>query len=234
VLHISRPGLPIGSFYGYKFAGIYQTQEEINHSPIESQQVKPGDPKFEDVNKDGKITADDRTIIGNPYPDYIFGWSNELSWKGFTLTTLIQGSIGQDLVNTTRHYLDGLSYGKSTNVSKVAYDNRWTGSGTSNYYPALSSTHDPFFGRFSDFIVEDASYVRLKSVTLSYDVPMKKIKFIRNCRVFFSGTNLLTFTNYSGFDPEVNSAGSNSLTPGVDGGSIPQCRSFSFGINLGF
>lgn len=234
VLHISRPGLPIGSFYGYKFAGIYQTQEEINHSPVESQQVKPGDPKFEDVNKDGKITADDRTIIGNPYPDYIFGWSNELSWKGFTLTTLIQGSIGQDLVNTTRHYLDGLSYGKSTNVSKVAYDNRWTGPGTSNYYPALSSTHDPFFGRFSDFIVEDASYVRLKSVTLSYDVPVKKIKFIRNCRVFFSGTNLLTFTNYSGFDPEVNSAGSNSLTPGVDGGSIPQCRSFSFGINLGF
>lgn len=233
-LHISMPGLPIGSFYGYKFAGIYQTQKGIDNSPLETQNVRPGDPKFEDVNKDGKITADDRTIIGNPYPKYIFGWSNDFSWKGFSLTALIQGSIGQDLVNTTRHYLDGMSYSKGTNVSKVAYDNRWYGPGTSNYYPAASQSHDPFFGRFSDFIVEDASYVRLKNVTLSYNVPLSKKLFIRNLRVFVTGTNLITFTNYSGFDPEVNSAGNNSLTPGVDGGSIPQCRTYSFGFNVGF
>lgn len=233
-LHISRPGLPIGTFYGYKFAGIYQTQEEIDNSPKESQDVRPGDPKFEDINKDGKITADDVTVIGNPYPKYIFGWSNDFSWKGFSLTALIQGSIGQDLINTTRHYLDGMSFSKGTNVSKKAYDNRWYGPGTSNYYPAASVTHDPFFARFSDFIVEDGSYVRLKSLTLSYNVPLPKKLFIRNLRVFVTGTNLLTYTNYSGFDPEVNSAGGNSLTPGVDGGSIPQCRTYSFGFNVGF
>jgi TonB-linked SusC/RagA family outer membrane protein len=238
-LHIAKVGYPIGAFYGYRINGIYQTQEEVDNGPVDPANPTPGSFKFVDISgpdgvPDGLISDYDREVIGNPYPDYVFGITNDFSWKSFSLNVFIQGSIGQDVINANRYQLDGLSRTALSNVSREAYQNRWTGPGTSNKYPAASSSLIAFQGRFADFIVEDASYVRLKSVTLSYNIPTKSIKRIQNCKVFVTGSNLITITNYSGYDPEVNSRGENSMTPGVDGGSIPQFRTFSAGFNIGF
>lgn len=233
-INIARTGDPIGAFYGYRVVGVYQNDAEVAAGPIDSSNPKPGDFKFKDIDGDGRITASDREIIGNPYPDYIFGISNNFSWKNFSLSTLITASIGQDVVNANRYYLDALTMNTQSNVNQTAYDNRWTGEGTSNKYPRAQSTIDAFRSRFTDFIVEDASFVRLKSVVLSYNFTKQKIPFLQNLKLFASANNLLVFTNYSGFDPEVNSRGQNSLTPGIDGGSIPQFRTFSFGLVSSF
>ncbi len=238
-LHVAKVGYPIGSFYGYRISGIYQTQEEIDNGPVDPVNPVPGSFKFVDISgpdgvPDGLISDFDREIIGNPYPDYIFGINNDFKWKGFSLNVFVQGSIGQDVVNANRFYLDALTRTVSSNVRKEAYENRWTGPGTSNKYPGLRSTNQPFEGRFTDFIIEDASYIRLKSVSLSYTFNMKRVKYIESLKIFASGSNLITLTNYTGYDPEINSRGDNSMSPGVDSGSIPQFRSFSTGFNINF
>ena len=233
-LHIAQIGNPIGSFYGYRINGIYQNQEEINNGPKDSSTPKPGGFKYTDINGDGNISAEDREIIGNPYPDFIFGLTNNVSWKGLTMSVFVQGSVGQDVINANRFYLDALTRGIQTNVSKEAYDNRWTGEGTSNYYPAPTSSSTPFNSRFTDFIVEDATFVRLKSVTFSYGFPPQAIPHIRTLKLFVSASNLLTLTKYKGYDPEISSKADNSMMPGVDSGSIPQYRTFSAGISVGF
>ena len=234
---IAKVGYPIGAFYGYKVIGIYQTQDEINKYAVDPANPRPGSFKFADISgpngvPDGLISDYDRTIIGNPYPDYIFGLNNDFSWKNFSLNVFIQGSVGQDVINANRYYLDGMVDG--TNIRQVAYDNRWTGPGTSNTYPGAQTGVNPFAGRFTDFIVEDASFVRLKSVTLSYSFDPKWIKPFASLKLFVSGKNLFTLTKYKGYDPEINSQGQNSMTQGIDGGSIPQYRTFSAGLSASF
>lgn len=232
--NIAKEGFPIGAYYGYKVIGIFQTAQEVKNSPVDPSNPRPGDFKFADLNGDNKIDANDQTVIGSPYPDYIFGVTNDFSWKNFSLNVFVQGSIGQEVVNANNYFLSGLSMANTSNVSRQAFENRWTGPGTSNKYPAAQSLRLPFFGRFSDFLVEDASFVRLKSVTFAYTLPKSVIKNISKIKVFVSGSNLLTLTKYSGYDPEVNSRGDNSLTPGIDLGSIPQFRTVSAGFNIGF
>jgi len=238
-LHIAKVGYPIGSFYGYRIDGIYQTQEEINEGPVDPINPRPGSFKFVDISgpdgvPDGLISAYDREIIGNPYPDYIFGITNEFSWNNFSLNFLIQGVVGQDVINANRFYSDSMNRGVGYNLSKDAYLNRWTGPGTSNKYPGSRSSSLPFEGRFADFIIEDGSYFRLKNITLSYSLPKRWIKSLSNLSLFVTGTNLLTLTTYSGYDPEVNAIGNNPLTPGVDFGTIPQVKTYSAGFNIDF
>jgi TonB-dependent starch-binding outer membrane protein SusC len=238
-VNIAKVGYPIGSFYGYRIIGIYQNQQEIDASPFDASNRTPGSFKFKDISgpngvPDGIISADDREIIGNPYPNFVFGITNNFQWKGFSLSVFIQGNIGQDVVNANRFNTDALARGLYSNVRQEAYDNRWTGEGTSNVYPRATDSSSPFSNRFSDFIVEDASYIRLKNVTFSYTIENLKIKFAKSIKLFASGNNLLTFTNYKGYDPEINGRGNNSLTPGIDNGSIPQYRTVSVGINVGF
>jgi TonB-linked SusC/RagA family outer membrane protein len=238
-LSIAEVGQPIGAFYGYRIIGIYQNQQEVESSPKDPDNTKPGSFKFKDISgpdgvPDGAISADDREIIGTPYPKFSFGITNNLEFKGFGLSVLVLGSIGQDVINANRYNTDALARGLQSNVRQEAYDGRWTGEGTSNKYPQATTSATPFSNRFTDFIVEDASFVRLKYITLSYEFQKSQLRFIRNLRLYVTGGNLVTLTNYQGYDPEINSHGENSMLQGIDSGSIPQYRTFSMGLNVGF
>jgi len=232
-IHVTQLGSPIGSFYGYKVRGVYQTTAEVAAGP-EASTAHPGDLKYVDVNGDGLLTADDRSIIGNTNPKYIFGLNNTFEYKNFRLSISIQGHIGNQIANLNRFRLDALTVVPSnlTNISQAAYNGRWTGPGTSNYYPSARAYGTYFNGRFTDFLIEDGSYIRLKSMVLDYNIPLGHFKMIRSVRVFISATNLFTITKYTGYDPEVNTNYNNPLTPGVDNGTYPQVRTFSVGANL--
>jgi TonB-dependent starch-binding outer membrane protein SusC len=231
-------GYPVGSFFGYQLEGIYQTKEEIAASPKVTGTVLPGDFKYKDINGDGQITTADRTIIGNPNPDFTFGVTNDFNYKNFGLSIFFMGIVGQDVANMNRFTIDGMNYLTFSNIRKEAYENRWTGPGTSNYYPAPRGASSPSYTTFSDFLIEDASFVRLKNVTLSYGFPSSRFKHFRISKIFVTGTNLATFTNYKGYDPEVNGSPNpnttNALNFGIDLGAIPQFRTFSAGFTIGF
>ncbi|MCX6300537.1 MAG: TonB-dependent receptor [Bacteroidetes bacterium] len=231
-INVAMVGYAIGSFYGYKIEGIYQNANEVASGP-EKTTAKPGDFKFVDLNGDGIISALDRTIIGNANPKYIFGTNNDFEYKGISLSVFIQGSIGNQVANLNRFRLDALN-GNAFNISQAAYDGRWTGEGTSNYYPRAKWTGGYFNTRFSDFLIEDGSFVRLKNVTLGYNFPMGKQKIIKSAKLFITGTNLFIITKYTGYDPEVNTNYNNPLTPGIDNGTYPQVKTYSLGINLKF
>ncbi|MGL4630369.1 MAG: SusC/RagA family TonB-linked outer membrane protein, partial [Leadbetterella sp.] len=243
-INLARVGYPIGSFFGYKHIGIYQNAEEIKNGPTPIlATVAPGDFKYEDISgpegkPDGKITADDRTVIGNPLPDFTFGVNNDFRYKSLGVTIFLMGNIGQEVANLNRFATDGLNYLTFANVSREAYAGRWTGEGTSNYYPAPRSIVSPSYTSMSSFLIEDASFVRLKNVTISYDLPVKRLKYFRSIKVYATGTNLITWTEYKGYDPEVNAqvntGNSNALTAGIDLGTIPLFRTYSAGFNLGF
>lgn len=230
-IHVAIVGKPVGSFYGYKVDGIYQNEEEVTNGP-ESSTATPGDFKFVDLNDDNIINTEDRTIIGNPHPDYVFGITNDIIWKNLSLSFLIQGVIGNDIANLNRYRLDPLT-GISNNVSQEAYDNRWTGEGTSNYYPRPKTGNSFFNQRFPDFVIEDGSFVRLKNVNLSYAFNWNT-QWVKSVTIFVSATNLLTFTDYKGYDPEVSSNSETGLTPGADIGAYPQSITFSTGANVKF
>ncbi len=232
-IHVTQLGNPIGSFYGYKVRGVYQTAAEVAAGP-EASTAHPGDLKFVDVNGDGQLTADDRSIIGNANPKYIFGINNTFEYKNFRLSISIQGHIGNQKANLNRYRLDAMTVVPSnlTNISQASYNGRWTGPGTSNYYPSARAYGSYFNGRFSDFLIEDGSYIRLKSMVLDYNIPLGNFKMIKSVKVFISATNLFTITKYTGYDPEVNTNYNNPLTPGVDNGTYPQVRTFSVGANM--
>lgn len=226
-------GSPIGAFFGYKTDGIYQNASEIAKGPIDSRNPTPGSIRFKDINGDGNITPDDRTVIGNPYPKYTFGVTNSFNYKAFSLSILIMGNIGQKIANLNRAYLYAMTLLTNSNISKDAWQNRWHGEGTSNYYPAPTA-NGLVNQRVSDYYIEDGSFVRIKNLTFSYLVPMPKKIFINSCKAFVTATNLLIFTKYKGYDPEVSAFATSSLTPGCDFGTIPQYRTFSGGVNIVF
>ncbi|GAA4379557.1 TonB-dependent receptor [Hymenobacter koreensis] len=225
---ILRVGQPIGSFYGYVFDGIYQTQEEINASGIRTPVVRPGDPRYLDLNGDGSITGADRTIIGQAQPDYIFGATNNFKYGGLTLSVFVQGVQGSDVLNLNRYELEsGIT---STNKLKSVV-NRWNGPGTSNTIPRANSVLRRSTGIVSD-VVEDGSFVRLKTVTLSYALP--KLGIVKSSSVYVTALNLVTWTKYSGYDPEVNSFGNENLSLNTDYNAFPTTRSFTAGVRVGF
>jgi len=236
---IAQPGYTIGSFFGYKTLGIYQNSDEVTNGPADPLKPGPGDIKYADLSgpegkPDGKITVDDRTILGNPDPKYSFGLTNSFNYKNFDLTIFIQGSIGQKVANLNRFFSDALVYATGGNQRVEAWEGRWTGEGTSNYYPKASSTRIMWDGRFSDYLVEDASFVRLKNIGLSYTFTKETVRFANNLKVFVNSTNLLTFTKYKGYDPEVSAFGGNAINRNIDYGTIPQMRTWSCGVNVTF
>lgn len=227
----AQNGMPFPYFYGYKTDGVFQNLGEIaaytnSDGALIQPNALPGDVRFVDVNGDGLISDDDRTFIGKGTPDWTWGANLYVSWKGLDLSMLWQGTVGNDIFDATRR--TDITY---TNLPAYML-NRWTGEGTSNRIPRFV-IGDSVNWVSSDLMVYDGSYARLKNIQLGYTFPERLTKkaFISTLRVFAAAENLLTFTTYHGFDPEIASGGT-SL--GVDYGVYPQARTYSFGVNVAF
>lgn len=220
-------GRPIGSFYGYKVAGVYQNAEEIAQFPSQ-QPVRPGDLRFEDINGDGIINSLDRTYLGSPIPNFIFGFSLNLEYSGFDLSADFNGVTGNKILNSKK-----MARGFGLPNYEASFLDRWTGPGTSNTEPRIMNGGYPNFA-VSDNFIEDGSFLRLRSLILGYTFPKDLIQKLKlsNLRVYANANNLVTWTKYSGYSPEI---GSNSVTRvGIDGGIYPIARTFLFGVNVGF
>ncbi|HDS08410.1 MAG TPA: TonB-dependent receptor [Bacteroides sp.] len=223
---------PIGMVYGYKTDGILQLDEDPSSQPFfPSKIIQYGDRKYVDRNEDGVITTDDHFVLGNVNPDFTFGFSNHFGYKGISLDIYLQGDIGNELVNFNKFQLESFD-GYQNNLATAL--ERWTENNPTDEYPrANASSHGNFM---SDVIVEDGSYMRVKEVTLAYDLPSRWFSEIpvSSIRVALSGNNLWTFTRYSGFDPEVSIYGGNVFGKGADYGAYPMARSVLFTLNLVF
>ncbi len=222
-------GQPIASFFGYVTDGIFQTKAEVEAHAFQANETAPGDIRFKDLDGNNVIDQNDRTYIGNPTPKFTFGLNGDISYKNFDLNLFIQGSQGNDIYNNTTRY-DFIYVNRPASVLE-----RWTGPGTSNSQPRVNLNDANQNARISDRFVEDGSYVRLKAFQIGYNLSqewLKKIKF-RNMKVYVTGQNLLTFTNYSGYDPEIGNVGG-SLEIGIDRGFYPQARTVIGGVNFTF
>lgn len=222
-------GEPIATFYGYVMDGIFQTEEEVKSHAFQSTGTAAGDIRFQDLNNDGIINQDDRRNIGNPWPDFNYGINGSVRFKQFDLSLAFQGVYGNDIIGAWKYFTRGSNF--------YNYDlemlNSWQGEGSSNTLPRLN-VNDPNDNlRISSFFIEDGSYLRLKHFQLGYTLPTGTIKQIRKLRLYVIGQNLLTWTQYPGFDPEIGSPGS-SLDIGVDRGYYPQPRTVTVGLNVGF
>lgn len=222
-------GLPIGYFYGYKTDGIFQSQAEVDAHPSQSAlgaEASPGDIRYVDVNNDGVLNSNDRTNIGDAIPLATMGLNLTMDFKGFDFVAYLYASIGNDMVRNYER--------TQPNVNRLSYTlDRWTGSGTSNTVPRVT-TAATANNIFSDFYVEDASFMRLQNIqlgyTLSSDVTEKL--HLQKLRFYLSVNNLYTFTNYMGFDPSASSGA--PIGGGFDSGFYPAARTYTFGLNLNF
>ena len=232
-------GEPFGQIYGYGYEGTWKSNETKDAAVFGQ---LPGDPKYTDFNNDGSINSKDLKLIGNAFPDFIFGWNNRLSYGNFDLNFLIQGSQGNDLFNMGRIRLESPGEGTSARLL-----DRWTQDNQDTDVPAfidqrtreqagLQSKVSISGDQRSQRWVEDASYVRLKNITLGYNVPRSVTNRVRlnQLRVFVSATNLVTLTDYTGYDPEVSSYVGNDAQFGVDFSNYPQAKIINFGLNLSF
>lgn len=239
-----REGEPVGTFYGYLFEGIFQTDEEAANSPVLVGQersapnpaswARAGDRKYKDVNSDGVIDANDRVIIGSSQPDFVWGFNNSFSYGGFDLSIFFQGSQGNEMLNNNN--IDLLNFTGQNNVLAEPGLNRWTPENPSDKYPRALSNGSLDYAVQSTAFVEDASYTRLRNITIGYRLPQTLIRKlrIRDCRLYASATNLFVWTNYSGYDPEANTFGQSTFLVGVDQGGYPQVKMYTAGINISF
>lgn len=215
--NILREGQPLGRFFGYVEDG-YDGQGKI---------------KYKDLNNDGKFSAADKTYIGDPNPDFTYGFNSNMAYKNFEFTFFIQGTQGNDIFNISA-VNNTVDYGYGLNMQRDVYLNHWTPTNTNAKYPVISNSTS---AAASDRFVENGSYLRLKNIQLAYNLPVEKLKvaWIKRIQVYVSGQNLLTFTKYSGWDPEINSrGGSNSTAQGFDYYSYPNSKTYNMGIRAGF
>ena len=218
-------GFSPGYFYGYKTDGIFQNQAEIDtHATQDGAQ--PGDIRYTDIDGNGVIDAEDRTEIGDPFPDFTIGWNLGFNYKNFDFNMFTYASVGGDLY---RAYERNLNF---TNRSASTLD-RWTGEGTSNTEPRVTFIDTNNNRRASDRYVEDGSFVRIKNIQLGYTLPeiASEKKSISKIRIYGQVKNAFTFTDYSGYDPEISSG---VLDTGIDRGSYPQPRVWLMGLNIQF
>ncbi len=224
-------GKPIGYFWGFKTAGIFQNRQEINDwiaagNGILQADPQPGDVKFVDINNDGIIDDDDKVNLGNGMPKFNFGFNINLYWRNFDLGIVATGSAGFKIVQSYRNQTN-----KQSNYTTAILD-RWTGEGTSNKMPRV--TEQNINWQFSDLYIQDGDFLRISNLTVGYNfAPLINQKWCSQCRLYFQAQNLLTFTKYDGMDPEIG-YGTKSWVSGVDLGYYPRPRTFLFGVNLAF
>ncbi len=221
-------GYAPGYFFGFKTDGLFQNQEEVNAWATQPG-AQPGDIKFVDLNKDGVINSDDRTYLGNPFPDFTMGWSLNLQYKGFDFTSFVYASVGNEVYRAYERNLAMTN--KFRNVL-----GRWTGEGSTNNAstPRFSFVDANNNTRVSDRYIEDGSFIKIKNLQLGYTLPSVNALQKRNIskvRIYAQVKNALTFTKYSGFDPEISGG---IFDTGVDRGFYPQARSWAVGLDIKF
>lgn len=253
ITHITRNGHPIGSYYGMVSSGLI-TREDYENILIDKQhqgeegyeltgpavnnynEVFIGDVKWKDVNGDGKITEDDRDIIGNNYPDFTFGLHTSVNYKGLSLSATFDGQYGADVINFSKYYICNMEGSVNTmTVGNSRYRNEQN-PGNGLYYRANRQAKN-LNTKFSTYYVEDASFFRCTNITLGYDIPENKVfdaLNISRLNVYGSVDNLFMLTKYLGYNPDVDYNGASNLTPGVDFGTYPLSRTFSLGLKLTF
>jgi TonB-linked SusC/RagA family outer membrane protein len=217
VTNILREGQPIGSFWGY-LEGGYNEQGRII---------------YKDLDGNGTTSQNDKTFIGNPNPRFIYGLNSSMSYKGFDLTLFLQGVQGNDLLNVSS-IVNTMDHGFGLNMTRDVFLNSWTPENPNSKYPLISRNTN---ARVSNRFVEDGSYLRLRNIQLAFNAPVEKwgINWLRSAQIYVSGQNLLTFTSYSWWDPEVNSrGGANSTSQGIDWNSYPTAKSTTVGLRVGF
>ena len=252
-------GQPMGVFYGYQTDGYFADEQDVLNSAVQVEDgenpgmnlydkysgVYAGDIKFKDINEDGVIDDNDKSIIGDPNPDFTYGWTNKFSYKGWDLSVALNGSYGGDILNIARYRTESLSNAwdnqsaAAINRAKIVYD-EYGAASISN----LSSATAPRFApndingnnRMSDRWIEDGSYLRIQAITLNYNFPKSMIKPLRmnSLKLYCTLQNLYTFTSYSGYDPEVGAFNQSALMQSYDMGRYPTPRMYIFGANIGF
>ncbi|MEL7119012.1 MAG: TonB-dependent receptor [Bacteroidota bacterium] len=230
-------GQPIGSFWGWQVEGVFQNEEELGSLPTRGTESGPGDLRFADINgldengnltgqPDGQITDADRTFLGNPIPDLIYGINLSAEYKGFDFTVEFNGQSGNEVFNSKVAARFGL-YNFETR-----FLDRWTGEGTSNFEPRVTNSGHNYIP--SNRFIEDGSFLRLRNLTIGYTLPNSILQKtgLRNFRVYVGGTNLVTWTDYTGFQPEIG--GGNPFATGIDSGIFPINRAYTAGFNVSF
>ncbi|MEG0454259.1 MAG: SusC/RagA family TonB-linked outer membrane protein, partial [Bacteroides sp.] len=242
--YIAQVGQPVGLMYGFVYEGTYKYEDfdktasgdyilkaNVPNNGGDRSSIKPGTAKYKDINGDGSVNDDDRTIIGRGHPLHTGGFTNNFTYKNFDLSVFFQWSYGNDIINANRLLFENGEPRKDTNMF-ATYADRWTPENPNSDTPAVRGQGPKVF---SSRVIEDGSYIRLKTLSLGYNFPATLVKkwTLSSARVFVSGDNLLTFTSYSGYDPEV-SVRNSALTPGFDYSAYPRAYNFSVGLNIGF
>jgi TonB-dependent starch-binding outer membrane protein SusC len=236
-ISVTKAGLPIASFYGYIVDGVIKDDAEAAAAPKFGSYTRAGVFKFRDINGDGVITAADKTIIGNPHPDFTYGFNLNFGYKAFDLTVFVQGVQGNQIFNYLKYWTDFNTF--QGNRSKDMLYNSWKKQGDNALLPRLNS-QDGTSQQISTYFVEDGSFTRIKNVQLTYNVPssiLSKIK-LSSAQVYIQGQNLFTFTKYKGLDPDINLRASGTdnqdIHMGIDEGAFPVAKSYNVGLRLGF
>ncbi len=234
-LRTAEVGYPVGYFYGYKSAGIFQTQEEIDNykgAKLNGAKTAPGDVIWVDVNNDGTIDSKDRTMIGDPHPDVTMGFSFNVAYKAIDLSVTTFGAFGHQIMKSYRDFSTSPNQNFTTDIFA-----RWHGAGTSNKLPRLSSASSSNWNRVSDIYVENGDYLKVKNITVGFDFKKQfpRIPF-EQLRLYASVQNPFTITSYSGMDPEIGFGGESagSYAQGIDLGYYPSSRNVIVGVNVKF
>lgn len=230
-MYRAQVGYPIGYFYGYQTAGIFQNQQAVDaYKEAKYKDTRPGDIIYVDTNHDGEITEDDRTMIGNPHPDLNLGLNLNFEYKGFDLSLSTVGVFGNQIAKSYRSFADNPKENWTSDIF-----GRWHGEGTSNKIPRLTSGTHSNWQNISDIFIENGDYFRLQNVTLGYD--FKKLfptMPLGQARLYLTAQNLFTATKYSGMDPEIGYGYGKSWVSGIDLGFYPTPRTYMVGVNLKF
>ncbi len=244
IVNLTQEGGPVGQFYGYVTDGLFRTEAELNNGTNWGIEVAPnklwiGDIRYKDISgvdgkPDGIIGSEDVAAIGNPNPDFTYGLTNSFQYKDFDFSFFLQGVQGGKIYNWTRKYTESLS-GPFLNQSTAVLD-RYTPTNTDATIPRFAYNYHANNTRNSDRYVEDGSYLRIQNISLGYNLPARWIKTVKmaSARLYVSAQNVYTFTDYSGYDPEIGSYNKSVLTQNVDNGHYPTPRAFTIGANIQF